>query len=86
MSNHLPDMQPGQRIIVRHHPNGDTEYICRPDYQFESSQLFVTLVAVFFLALYFGIIKINPKDQSPAPKEVNTELEEILLDDSDTHK
>lgn len=30
-NNNLPNLQPGQRIIVRHHNNGDTEYICRRD-------------------------------------------------------
>lgn len=47
-NNNLPNLQPGQRIIVRHHNNGDTEYICRRD----NSLDFATTGGGFFEGLF----------------------------------
>lgn len=86
MYDHLPNLQPGQRMIVRHHSNGDTEYICRRDDGIDVpgatpfSGLF-PLVIMFFLALFIWWLLPEPSAvQDRAARDRNASNTEMALE------
>ncbi len=80
MQNALPPLQPGQRIIVRHHSNGDTEYICRQDEELFTARgcgntLLWVAVAVLLYLVFFADLSKSPREQTKEVQE-NIELEQ----------
>ena len=80
MLNHLPNLQPGTKLIVWHCANGATEYICRPDDPIAASmfdgpfgRLMMTLAFVAVVVYLFTLLTAEPHAQ-PLPSETaNTE-------------
>lgn len=78
--NNLPNLQPGQRIIVRHHNNGDTEYICRRDELGGFSSGFSGLFWLVVLAIIvWNLLPAAPADKS-ARQGRTQENTEVLVD------
>ena len=70
MFDNLPNLQPGQRIIVRHDNNGDTDYICRRDSSLDFASgggIFDGLIKWVIIAILAAVIW-NMLPASPAEK------------------